>query len=711
MDPLCADAHDAAAASEVETSEADGAPDATVAVLPVEQAVDASTPAQEGQQAIAGEASDDFGHGLCEVQVRAPEFLQAPSDQPASPQLSAATHGVATTPRNSTAFVPNMPAAPRGIPTAAAAVADSQAWVINFAPSKPIPTRKMTKKERETIKQLRLRSQTIGSGAPTATMTALAAGDGLGADSEGNTVVTLGVGTSAASPSSPLQVVHLETLAVDREALIPTNLPTTRADLEARLVLRLPRLLCVSKQYPRGCGIASLASVYNYLYSWLGESAVGANRAPHSQEELMSILGFEPPFGDIAWGPFTGNATLIRWFHALNRHFGVRGRAYILYKAHGSGNTAHLYANNTEALAAVKAALRDPHCALIYHCYNHYMVPIGYQDIPLAQTDFLKPDVPESNCDTTIFIGEVSRGRHEAMYARKWSQIVKDIECKSPFFFNIRHPEQGVQRREPKKKSYKEGVSEGAGAAAPHATTAATTAAANRSPSGVYSAAVSILAASTNAPPGSAATVPHDINDNDVDADVLDNAARSTSSDTPSGDTAGSLSVKTELQPQVVVEEELAAAECGINCEESAGASPAARSASLLLSDAPGALLADNAMASFTEAIDSVPEPSPPPASSSPRQKPTQFGNACARAGKAAESPHSSQPARSPAKSKKGQGNLHCIICFRNDEVEPHLERYEDAPVPLAGAAEAPPWRSLSLPSSDNSSSSNADDA
>ncbi|AYU76086.1 hypothetical protein LdCL_060010700 [Leishmania donovani] len=858
MDPLCADAHDAAAASEVETSEADGAPDTTVAVLPVEQAVDASTPAQEGQQAIAGEASDDFGHGLCEVQVRAPEFLQAPSDQPASPQLSATTHGVATTPRNSTAFVPNMPAAsavnevyvrappyayatttainahsaaapeddagplesrissaetrlttaaaadgsdsqqqqdhdqqvdgtassPRGIPTAAAAVADSQAWVINFAPSKPIPTRKMTKKERETIKQLRLRSQTIGSGAPTATMTALAAGDGLGADSEGNTVVTLGVGTSAASPSSPLQVVHLETLAVDREALIPTNLPTTRADLEARLVLRLPRLLCVSKQYPRGCGIASLASVYNYLYSWLGESAVGANRAPHSQEELMSILGFEPPFGDIAWGPFTGNATLIRWFHALNRHFGVRGRAYILYKAHGSGNTAHLYANSTEALAAVKAALRDPHCALIYHCYNHYMVPIGYQDIPLAQTDFLKPDVPESNCDTTIFIGEVSRGRHEAMYARKWSQIVKDIECKSPFFFNIRHPEQGVQRREPKKKSYKEGVSEGAGAAAPHATTAATTAAAvateekkeveepqppqpepegqgrqNRSPSGVYSAAVSILAASTNAPPGSAATVPHDINDNDVDADVLDNAARSTSSDTvemmpsaaaatpslpsaaspsplqqplshsspapgvstravlrpdfaePSGDTAGSLSVKTELQPQVVVEEELAAAECGINCEESAGASPAARSASLLLSDALGAPLADNAMASFTEAIDSVPEPSPPPASSSPRQKPTQFGNACARAGRAAESPHSSQPARSPAKSKKGQGNLHCIICFRNDEVEPHLERYEDAPVPLAGAAEAPPWRSLSLPSSDNSSSSNADDA
>ncbi|CBZ23535.1 conserved hypothetical protein [Leishmania mexicana MHOM/GT/2001/U1103] len=669
---------------------------------------------------------------------------------------------------------------PRGVPTTGA---DSQAWVINFAPRKLMPTRKMTKKERETIQQLRLRSQTIGAGAPTATMTALTAGGGLGADSEGNTVVTLGVGTSAASPSAPLQVVHLEALAVDREALIPRNLPTTRADLEVRLVLRLPRLLCVTKQYPRGCGIASLASVYNYLYSWLGESATGANRAPHAQEELMSILGFEPPFGDIAWGPFTGNATLIRWFHALNRHFGVRGRAYILYKAHGSGNTAHLYANNTEALAAVKAALRDPHCALIYHCYNHYMVPIGYQDIPLAQTDFLKPTVAESNCDTTIFIGEVSRGRNEAMYARKWSQIVKDIECKSPFFFNIRHPEQGVQRREPRKRSCKAGVSEGAGVAAPHATIAVTTTAAaateqtkeaeesqplqpepesedqeqkDRSSSRAYSAAATILVASPNAPPGSAATVPRDMNDRDVDVDVLDNAVRSTSNDAvemvpfaaatpslpsaassplqpplphsspapgvstsallkpdfaePSEDAAGSLSVTTEPQPQVVTEEELVATECGVNCEENAGASPAAQSASLSLRDAPETPLEDKAMASFTEAIGSVRVPPPPPASSSPKQKPTQLGNGVARAGKAAESPHSSQPARSPAKSKKGQGNLHCIICFRNDEGEPHLERYEDAPVPLGGADGALQWRSSSLSFSDNSSSSTADD-
>ncbi|CAD2220072.1 hypothetical protein AGDE_13653 [Angomonas deanei] len=130
-----------------------------------------------------------------------------------------------------------------------------------------------------------------------------------------------------------LEVVKLDGM-LDYDSLVPKNLTTTRSDLEKRLCLRLPRLLCVNKQYPRSCGISSLTSVYNYLYSSIGESEVGSSRPPVSQEELMTILGFEPPFGEIPWGGFTGNATLMRWFHAANRHFGLKGRAYILYKAH-----------------------------------------------------------------------------------------------------------------------------------------------------------------------------------------------------------------------------------------------------------------------------------------------------------------------------------------------------------------------------------------
>lgn len=30
------------------------------------------------------------------------------------------------------------------------------------------------------------------------------------------------------------------------------------------------------------------------------------------------------------------------------------------------------------------------------------------------------------------------------------------------------------------------------------------------------------------------------------------------------------------------------------------------------------------------------------------------------------------------SKARRERGNLHCLICFRNDEVEENLERYEN---------------------------------
>jgi len=37
------------------------------------------------------------------------------------------------------------------------------------------------------------------------------------------------------------------------------------------------------------------------------------SKKPLTQEEALTILGFKPPFGEIRFGPFTGNATLMRW--------------------------------------------------------------------------------------------------------------------------------------------------------------------------------------------------------------------------------------------------------------------------------------------------------------------------------------------------------------------------------------------------------------
>lgn len=331
--------------------------------------------------------------------------------------------------------------------------AQAEAWTLDFSTGGggggAKPRRKVSRKEKTALMESMMRRRHGGRGGDTITTDAAPAA--VGADSEGNTTtaVVAAVGSSFFSPSSPLPVVSLDGLA-DRAALVPRDLTgSTRATLEQRLCLRLPRLMCVNKQYPRSCGISSLTSVYNYLYSWIGETPAYAHCPPVSQEEVMTVLGFEPPFGDIPWGGFTGNVTLIRWFYALNKHFGrPSGRAYILYKAHGEGKTTHLFdSDDRQVLTEVKRVLRSPQCALIYHCENHYMCPVGFQEVPLAQTDFLQPVVPLESCETTLFIGEVSRGRHEALYARKWSEVVKDIECRSPEFYNIRKPELGIQSR------------------------------------------------------------------------------------------------------------------------------------------------------------------------------------------------------------------------------------------------------------------------
>lgn len=229
------------------------------------------------------------------------------------------------------------------------------------------------------------------------------------------------------------------------DELIPRNLLTTAADLLTRLHIDIPRLLCVAKQYPRSCGITSLVSVWNHLYSCIGQGTL----PPVSQEEAMTILGFYPPFDAIRWGPFTGNTTLFRWFHSLNRHFGVAGKAYYLWKVRGLGRTPGVTSEKAQELFC--DAIRNPKCGVVYHCHNHYMVPVGYQRIPRHQSDCYRANVRPDATEMTVFIGEVSRGKHPAMHAVKWRDIDTDLNTASPQFFNIRNPHLGIQTRGEKK--------------------------------------------------------------------------------------------------------------------------------------------------------------------------------------------------------------------------------------------------------------------
>jgi len=92
------------------------------------------------------------------------------------------------------------------------------------------------------------------------------------------------------------------------------------------------------------------------------------------------VLGFKPPYHGVAFGSFTGNDTLILWFSLLNKFYGVKGEARISFKLRGKDSTPCV--TPAQALNDIKQGLRDETKAYIYHCYNHYMCPIGYETTP-----------------------------------------------------------------------------------------------------------------------------------------------------------------------------------------------------------------------------------------------------------------------------------------------------------------------------------------
>ncbi|KAH0511724.1 Basic immunoglobulin-like variable motif-containing protein [Microtus ochrogaster] len=141
---------------------------------------------------------------------------------------------------------------------------------------------------------------------------------------------------------------------------------------------------------------------------------------PITQEDALHILGFQPPFEDIRFGPFTGNTTLMRWFRQINDHFHVKGCSYVLYKPHGKNKTAGETAPG--ALSKLTRGLKDESLAYIYHCQNHYFCPIGFEATPV-----------------------------KANKAFRWADIVTDLNTQNPEFLDIRHLERGLQFRKTKK--------------------------------------------------------------------------------------------------------------------------------------------------------------------------------------------------------------------------------------------------------------------
>ncbi|XP_012938977.1 uncharacterized protein LOC101846143 isoform X2 [Aplysia californica] len=217
-------------------------------------------------------------------------------------------------------------------------------------------------------------------------------------------------------------------------------------DPTLRKVLDLRRWHCMSRpQYKTSCGISSVVSCWNFLFSTMGQGSL----KPLTQEVAMKILGFHSPFEEIKFGPFTGNLTLMRWFRRLNSHFGVTGRCYYMFKPRGRNKTVGV--TSEMALEKLKEGLKDPNTTFVYHCHNHYFCPIGYEETPVfcvdAYSGFLNPEAIES----WILIGETSR-KYPAIHCKLWDEISTDLHCESPNFINIRQSWKGVMQRNTSKK-------------------------------------------------------------------------------------------------------------------------------------------------------------------------------------------------------------------------------------------------------------------
>lgn len=216
-------------------------------------------------------------------------------------------------------------------------------------------------------------------------------------------------------------------------------------EIKQRKVLDLRRWYCISRpQYKTSCGISSLVSCWNFLYSTLGSGSL----PPITQEEALHILGFQPPFEEIRFGPFTGNTTLMRWFRQINDHFHVKGCSYVLYKPHGKNKTAGESAAG--ALSKLTQGLKDDCMAYIYHCQNHYFCPIGFEATPVKACKAYRGQLFQHEVEYWILIGEPSR-KHPTIHCKKWTDIVTDLNTQNPEFFDIRHTERGIQYRKTKK--------------------------------------------------------------------------------------------------------------------------------------------------------------------------------------------------------------------------------------------------------------------
>ena len=102
-------------------------------------------------------------------------------------------------------------------------------------------------------------------------------------------------------------------------------------------MLELPLL------YPWGWKVRTVHNTHPPPSPHLPHTYTSHSLPPVTQEEALTLLGFQPPFGEIRFGPFTGNATVMRC--AIFR------REWDLHTHTCTQSHAHTYQTHTQVVS------------------------------------------------------------------------------------------------------------------------------------------------------------------------------------------------------------------------------------------------------------------------------------------------------------------------------------------------------------------------
>ena len=82
----------------------------------------------------------------------------------------------------------------------------------------------------------------------------------------------------------------------------------------------------------------------------------------------------------VDFGCFTGNDTLLKWYRLLCRIYGGSGRSYIFYKT--NSERSHYQDELSAKRGLVEGLNSNGKTCFIYHAYDHYFCPVGYELTP-----------------------------------------------------------------------------------------------------------------------------------------------------------------------------------------------------------------------------------------------------------------------------------------------------------------------------------------